>query len=104
MEVNFEIYEDGTNKLLGEFTMKPETCPRVGEFFIMDTVPHVDWKEKMYVVTAVTSFLPKEGETSGLKAIHVQKYDYEKAQSTEERLREIMSRLNKGVQNEKADN
>ena len=67
-KVQVALIRYGTNEKIKDVFMEGH-IPAEGDFFIDDVEAGDDWKEKMYVVRAVTHF------HDNLVAIHVEKYD-----------------------------
>ena len=67
-KVQVALIRYGTNEKIKDVFMAGH-IPAVGEYFIDDDQAREDWKDKMYVVRAVTHF------HENLVAVHVEKYD-----------------------------
>lgn len=104
MEINFVIYDWDTNKVIKETTMKPECCPAVGEFIILDEYLQENYKDNMYIVRAVSTFLPPEGSTEGVKAVHVEKYNPDKVKDEWDEIKAFLSRKGKNSNGEETNN
>jgi len=66
--IQVALIEWGTNKKIKDVFMRGHV-PAEGEFFIDDDHAGEDWKDKMYIVRAVTHF------HNDLVAVHIEKYD-----------------------------
>lgn len=66
--VQVALIRYGTNEKIKDVFMTGH-IPAVGDFFIDDDHADNDWKDKMYLVKAVTHF------HNNLVAVHVDKYD-----------------------------
>jgi hypothetical protein len=69
-KVQVTLIKYGTNEKIKDIFMEGH-IPAEGEFFIDDTEARDDWKDKLYIVRAVTHF------HDNFVAIHIEKYDTE---------------------------
>lgn len=88
LDIEVTIYEYGTNELLDAAMLR--VIPRVGEFFIMTKTIDATWEDNMYIVRGVTHTL------GGEVAIHIEKQNMKELHTKEERIKDIMDRLNRG--------
>ena len=63
------IMEYGPNNKLFEENVSASGVPNVGDYIIADKYCPADWKDKMYIVRAVTRFFSDD------VAVHVEKFN-----------------------------
>ena len=86
---NVQIVEFETNKVIKD-SVKLSHIPNVGEYVILDNFVEEGWKEKFFIVRAVTHLL------SDLVIIHISKFDWDEEERLKQMHDKLKEKLNKG--------
>ena len=89
-KVSCKFLSYGDNEHL--FDAVVEVVPRVGEFFIKDVDINDDWKQKFYIVRAVTTTL------GNYVYVHLEQQDVDKEREKAEAIDRIMEDLKQKVE------
>lgn len=97
-KLNIALIEWGGNRKIKDIMMEGH-YPTVGEYVIDDVKIADDWKDKMYIVRAVTHF------HENLVAVHVEKFnpdaENEKWEKVSTYIKDLKERLDNGSEKSK---
>lgn len=96
------LYEYGSNKFLRSFKTSTNVGYAVGDFYILDTEIKDNFRENMYLVKAVSHFLPAFVTEEPQVALHLEKYDPDAVSAFfDEFKKKLKERLDEKEQQEK---